>query len=33
VVLNGGPEGAQVIMLTQGLTVCWLHESEFARVA
>ena len=33
VVLKGGPGGVQVIMLTDGLTLCWLHKSEFARVA
>jgi hypothetical protein len=33
VVLDGGREGVQVIMLAEALTWCWLHESEFARVA
>jgi hypothetical protein len=33
VVLNGGPGGVQVIMLAEGLTVRWLHESQFAWLA
>jgi len=30
VVLKGGPGGVHVIMLADGLTLCWLHESQFA---
>jgi hypothetical protein len=30
VVLNGGPGGVRVILLAEGLTLCWLHESQFA---
>ena len=33
VVLKGGPGGVQVIMLAEGLTLCWLHESQFAWLA
>jgi len=33
VVLNGGPRDVQVIMLAEGLTLCWLHESQLAWLA
>jgi hypothetical protein len=33
VVLKGGLGGVQVIMLAEGLTSCWLHESQFAWLA
>ena len=33
VVLKGGPRGVQVIMLADGLVLCWLHESQFAWLA
>jgi hypothetical protein len=33
VVLNGGPGGVQVIMPAEGLTLWWLHESQFAGLA
>jgi hypothetical protein len=33
VVLNGGPRGVQGIMLAEGLTLRWLHESQFAWLA
>ena len=33
VVLKGGPGGVHVIMLADGLTLCWLHESQFAWLA
>ncbi|MGD0607200.1 MAG: hypothetical protein ABSA53_26915 [Streptosporangiaceae bacterium] len=33
VVLKGGPGGVQVIMLADGLTLCWLHEPQFAWLA
>jgi hypothetical protein len=33
VVLKGGPGGVQVIILAEGLTMCWLHESQFAWLA
>jgi hypothetical protein len=33
VVLKGGPRGVQVIMPAGGLTLCWLHESQFAWLA
>jgi hypothetical protein len=32
VVLNGGPGGVPVIPPAEGLTLCWLHESQFARL-
>jgi hypothetical protein len=33
VVLKGGPGGVHVIMLADGLTLYWLHESQFAWLA
>jgi hypothetical protein len=33
VVLNGRPGGVQVIMPAGGLTLCWLHEPQFAWLA
>jgi hypothetical protein len=33
VVLKGGPGGVQVIMLADGLTLCWLHGAQFAWLA
>jgi hypothetical protein len=32
VVLNGGSWRVRVILLAEGLTLCWLHESQFARL-
>jgi hypothetical protein len=33
VVFNGVPGGVQVIMLAEGLTLCWLHGAQFAPLA